>query len=53
MFMYSSDFRKERENDPKTHFEVPKSVKDKIRKIVVKSSNDVKSACFLHVLSHK
>ena len=29
-----------------------KSVKNKIRKITVKSRNDVKSACFLHVLCH-
>ena len=41
-----------RENDPRTLFETSKSVKNKIRKITVKSRNDlktVKSARFLHV----
>ena len=33
-------------SDPKTLFEASKSVKNKIRKISVKSRNDVKSACF-------
>ena len=33
-------------NDPITLFEASKSVKNKIRKITVKSRNDVKSACF-------
>ena len=41
-----SDFRKERENDHKTLFEASKSVKNKIRKIMIKSQNDVKGACF-------
>ena len=44
--VFRSDFRKERENDLKTLFESSKSVKNKIRKITVKSRNDVKSACF-------
>ena len=45
-------FAKNAKNDPKTLFEASKSVKKKIRKITVKSRNDVKSACFLHVLCH-
>ena len=39
-------FAKNAKNDPKTLFEASKSVKNKIRKITVKSRNDVKSACF-------
>ena len=40
-------FAKNAKNDPKTLFEASKSVKKKkIRKITVKSRNDVKSACF-------
>ena len=50
--VFRSDFHKERENDPKTLFEASKSVKNKIRKITVKSRNDAKSACFLHVLCY-
>ena len=45
-------FAKNAKNDPKTLFEASKSVKNKIRKITVKSRNDVKSACFRHVLCH-
>ena len=45
-------FAKNAKNDPKTLFEASKSVKNKIRKISVKSLNDVKSACFFHVLCH-
>ena len=46
-------FTKNAKNDPKTLFEASKSVKkNKIRKITVKSRNDVKSACFLHVLCY-
>ena len=40
------NFAKNAKNDPKTLFEASKSVKNKIRKITVKSRNDVKSACF-------
>ena len=39
-------FAKNSKNDPKTLFEASKSVKNKIRKITVKSRNHVKSACF-------
>ena len=39
-------FAKNAKNDPKTFFEASKSVKNKIRKITVKSRNDAKSACF-------
>ena len=39
-------FAKNAKNDPKTLFELSKSVKNKFRKITVKSRNDVKSACF-------
>ena len=45
-------FTKNAKNDPKTLFEASKSVKNKIRKITVKSRNDVKSACFLHVVCY-
>ena len=41
-------FAKNAKNDPRTLFEASKSVKNKIRKITVKSRNDVKSACFLY-----
>ena len=44
-------FAKNAKNDQKTLFEASKSVKkNKIRKITVKSRNDVKSGCFWHVL---
>ena len=39
-------FAKNAKTDPKTLFEAPKSVKNKIRKSTVESRNDVKSACF-------
>ena len=44
-------FAKNASNDPKTLFEAcfskfSESAKNKIRKITVKSRNDVKSACF-------
>ena len=42
-------FAKNAKNDPKILFEASKSVKNTIRKITVKSQNDVKSACFWHV----
>ena len=45
-------FAKNAKNDPKTLFEASKSVKKKIRKITVKSRNDVKRARFWHVLCH-
>ena len=45
-------FTKNAKNEPKTLFEASKSVKNKIRKITVKSRNEVKSVCFLHVLCH-
>ena len=48
--VFRSDFRKERENDPKTLFEASKSVKN--RKITVKSRNEVIKYLFLHVLCH-
>ena len=51
MFL-SQIFTKNAKNDPKTLFEASKSVKKQIRKITVKSRNDVKSACFLHVLCY-
>ena len=38
-------FAKNVKNDPKTLFEASKSIK-KNRKVMVKSRNDVKSACF-------
>ena len=41
-------FAKKAKNNPKTLFEVSKSVK-KNRKIVVKSRNDVKSVCFFYM----
>ena len=52
MHVFRSDFRKEREKWPLNTFETSKSVKNKIRKITVKSRNDVKSACLWHVLCH-
>ena len=39
-------FAKNAKNDPKTLFEASNRSKNKIRKITVKSRNDVKSACF-------
>ena len=45
-------FAKNAKNDPNTLFEVLKSVKKQIRKITVKSRNDVKSVCFRHVLCY-
>ena len=45
-------FAKNAKNDPKTLFEGQNQSKTKIRKITVKSRNDVKSACFLHVLCY-
>ena len=42
-------FAKNAKNEPKTLFEASKN---KIRKITVKSLNDVKSACFWHVLCY-
>ena len=53
MHVFRSDiFAKNAKNDPITLFEASKSVKNKIRKITVKSRNDVKSACFWHVLCY-
>ena len=43
---------KNAENDPKTLYEWSKSVKNTIRKIALKSRNDVKSARLSHVLCH-
>ena len=45
-------FAENAKNEPKTLFEASESVKKKIRKMTVKSRNDVKSACFRHVLCH-
>ena len=45
MFL-GQNIAKNAKNDPKTLFEASKPVKNKIRKITVKSRNDVKSACF-------
>ena len=45
-------FAKNAINDPKTLIEASKSVKNKIREITVKSRNDVKNACFWHVLCY-
>ena len=46
-------FAKNAKNDPGKLFEASKSIKkNKIRKITVKSQNDVKSVFFLHVLCH-
>ena len=39
-------FAENAKNDPKALFETSISVKNKIRKITVKSGNGVKSACF-------
>ena len=39
-------FAKNAKNEPKTLFEVSNRSKNKIRKITVKSRNDVKSTCF-------
>ena len=39
-------FAKNAKNDAKTLFEASESIKNKIRKITVKSRNDVKNACF-------
>ena len=46
MFLGQIFAKKTAKNDPKTLFEASKSVKNKIRKITVKSRNDVKNACF-------
>ena len=43
-------FAKNVKNDPKTLLKRQNRSKNKIRKITVKSRNDVKSACFLNVL---
>ena len=45
-------FAKNAKNDPKTLLKHQNRSKNKIRKITVKSRNDVKSACFWHVLCH-
>ena len=45
-------FAKNAKNDSKTLFEASNRSKHKIRKITVKSRNDVKSACFFHVLCY-
>ena len=45
-------FTKNAKNDPKTLLKRQNRSKNKIRKITVKSRNDVKSACFLHVLCY-
>ena len=45
-------FAKNAKNDPKTLLKHQNRSKNKILKITVKSRNDVKSACFLHVLCH-
>ena len=45
-------FAKNAKNEPKTLFEASKSVKKQNSEITVKSRNDVKSACFLHVLCY-
>ena len=45
-------FAKNAKNNPKTLLKRQNRSKNKIRKITVKSRNEVKSACFLHVLCH-
>ena len=45
-------FAKNAKNDPKTLLKRQNRSKNKIRKITVKSRNDVKSACFWHVLCY-
>ena len=45
-------FAKNVKNDPKHFLKRQNRSKYKIRKIMVKSRNDVKSACFLDVLCH-
>ena len=53
--MLGQTFAKNAKNDTKTLFEASKSVKNKIRKITVKSRNEVKSAvltCIMSYLSH-
>ena len=45
-------FAKNAKNDPKTLLKRQNRPKNKIRKITVKSRNDVKSACFWHVLCY-
>ena len=51
--VFRSDFRKEREKWPyNTFWSFKIGEKNKIRKITVKSRNDVKSACFWHVLCY-
>ena len=45
-YMLCQIFTNNVKDDPKTLFDVSKSVKNKIRKIMVKSQNEVKSACF-------
>ena len=45
-------FAKNAKNDPKHFLKHQKRSKNKIRKITVKSRNDVKSVCFWHVLCH-
>ena len=45
-------FAKNAKNDPKHFLKHQNRSKNKIRKITVKSRNDVKSACFWHVLCH-
>ena len=45
-------FTKNAKNGPKTLLKRQNRSKNKIRKITVKSRNDVKSACFLHVLCY-
>ena len=45
-------FAKNAKNDPKTLLKRQNRSKNKIRKITVKSRNDVKSDCFLHVLCY-
>ena len=45
-------FAKNAKNDPKTLLKRQNRSKNKIRKITVKSRNDLKSACFRHVLCY-
>ena len=45
-------FTKNAKNDPKHFLKRQNRSKSKIRKITIKSRNDVKSACFLHVLCY-
>ena len=45
-------FAKSAKNDPKALLKRQNRSKNKIRKITAKSRNDVKSACFWHVLCH-